>query len=388
MFDSLSLSLFQRRISNQLSHFSQVKSRRSSLLMSSGNVQCPESSSLKCMLEQFPQDESVLSSFAEIADMKGARLVKCVFDNRRFGVESLLETKYATCQGESLIMYTDAALSPSDIMKVLMVNELQGLDVSKPFRDRLTFRNTKGGRPFRGPGLCNAFLIGDCVQILTGGQLLFVEPFSSDEDGNNGQCRAYSFVGTNMIHKFKDQFEVFTSLPFVDDLKGELHGTIVRIAFRRGCVEEKAEEMDDEAKEDQKIEKKPWTRTYADKDKGRLGEAFEDTVRDTLLFTTSLTRIVLSHWNEDSKLPTIISRCTIKNMSPELQKKRAKVSHSTAWQSPSKGITGWLTSLTQNEEISNGYKFRQFDLFLHHFHHTSSKSREELWVVRIFSCSL
>ena len=35
-------------------------------------------------------------------------------------------------------------------------------------------------------------------------------------------------------------------------------------------------------------------------------------------------------WDENTKLPAMLSRCTVKNVSPELQKKRAKVSQSTA----------------------------------------------------------
>ena len=243
----------------------QVKSRRASLLMSSGTVQCPKGSSLKSLLSHYSQDESIFSAFAEMADLKGARMVHCIFDDRRFGVESLLETRYASCQGKSLVLYTDAALTPSDIMTFLMVNELQGHEDSKPFRGVRPIRRRGGGcRPFRGPGLCSTFLLGDCVQILTGGQLLFVEPFSTDHDDDkdeeedNGQCRSYSFVGTNMIQKFKDQFEVFTSLPFVDSLKQELHGTIVRIAYRHAV---NVDEEDEEKKEDEK----PWNRTYTAK---------------------------------------------------------------------------------------------------------------------------
>ena len=139
---------------------------------------------------------------------------------------------------------------------------------------------------------------------------------------DNGQCRSYSFVGTNMIQKFKDQFEVFTSLPFVDSLKQELHGTIVRIAYRHAV---NVDEEEEEKKEDEK----PWNRTYTSKDLLRLQHAFQDTVRHSLLFTTTLTRIVMSSWDENTKLPAMLSRCTVKNVSPELQKKRAKVSQST-----------------------------------------------------------
>jgi len=254
----------------------------------------------------------------EIAEMRGTKQVSIALDKRTHGTMSLVHPCLDSAQGPALILSFHGV--------AMEVDEVIRLTSPAKYYSSTTSGSGGGGGigfPRFGRGLCAAFALTDCLQILTGRSLLLFDPTGNyliednvllntneelilpqSPDTTNtarkikANARNYA-LSSRFCNQFPDQFYPFFSVSSGAKecvLNGEnregsyFQGTIIRIPLRTSSS------------------LSPVITDFVIDDFEKCLHILEEGIPRTLLFSFHLQNLSLSKWENDGKdLKVIIS---------------------------------------------------------------------------------
>ena len=273
-------------------------------------IPCPKSDALKQLLSKRNIDDweccRALLEIMEIAECKGAKQVSVLIDRRSHGTMSLLHPCLAAAQGPALVVcFHDVSMEVDEVIRAT--------SPAKYYSSTLGGHGGGGGSGFPryGRGLCGAFTVTDCLQVLSGRSLLIFDPtgnyliedkiqHNTEEDhgstapGNTGKKEKANARNYGLSHsfcqQFPDQFHPFFSLSVgveesllnTDVSSGGpyFRGTIVRLPFRtKACPQSTICDTD-----------------FLDSNYDAISTLFEEAVPRTLLFTYHLQSVSFDQW--------------------------------------------------------------------------------------------
>lgn len=294
-------------------------------------IPCPKYEALQQLLERRTIDDweccKALLEIAEIAELKGTKQVSIMIDRRSHGTMSLLHPCLAAAQGPALVVcFHDVSMEVDEVVRLT--------SPAKYYSSTIGGGGGGGGSGFPryGRGLCGAFTLTDCLQVLTGRSLLIFDPTGNyliEDKVQQQNMESISYDGSetptrprdagkkekanarnyglshSFCKQFPDQFDPFFSLSVgVEEslLNGDVsaggpyfRGTIVRMPLRRKngppfsiCKKE-----------------------FCDSDYDAISTVLEEAVPRTLLFTYHLQSISLDKWPTGSSHQESVLSCRV-----------------------------------------------------------------------------
>lgn len=252
-------------------------------LFSGDSIMCPEPKLLRASLSGCTITDA-LSSLVSIADSLGARGLHLVYDGRRHPVESLMHPGLADAQGAALVVYLEGIrLGAEGLVQALSCPfVLPSLPDDSMSQKQTMFSGSlsrgvgsRDGYPGCGKRLAAAFVLTDCLQVISGkdfyifdpcGSHLFTGPDEkspSSESGasnSNGsdagdkrvpktsrpsyppkgqRCAVVGTSSGDLLTRFPDQFAPVLCMPLATDSigqclaqQGEIPGILLRLPLR------------------------------------------------------------------------------------------------------------------------------------------------------------
>ena len=139
-------------------------------------LRCPGVASVLGLINEYKSVRHVLVDVLEVAEAAGARSCSVLWDFRTHGGRSILQPRLARLQGPALVFrLSGVRWSQEDVVRA--ITPYIGSQGDKVIGG--SGGDAKAtGKVESGPGLCSVFQITDCLQILTGQHLYFLDPAS------------------------------------------------------------------------------------------------------------------------------------------------------------------------------------------------------------------
>lgn len=311
-------------------------------------IPCPKFDALRQLLKHRDITHveccRIILEVVEIAEMRGTKQVNIAVDMRTHGTMSLVHPCLASAQGPAILLTFQGVC--------MEVDELIRLTSPAKYYSSTTSGSGGGGGigfPRFGRGLCGAFSLTDCLQILSGRSLLIFDPTGNYliEDNllhtPNGEpsnthtsatasttrkvvkanARNYA-VSSRFCNQFPDQFYPFFSvskgakesiLNSEDSGEGSyFHGTIIRIPLRTSSSPSSSVITD-----------------FVIDDFENCFSAIEEAIPRTLLFSYHLQNISLSKWENDDSNLTVIASTTVSSSPLRRRSHLEEQSDSKSW---------------------------------------------------------
>jgi len=144
-------------------------------------LRCPGVASVLGLINEYKSVRHVLVDVLEVAEAAGARSCSVLWDFRTHGGRSILQPRLARLQGPALVFrLSGVRWSQEDVVRA--ITPYIGSQGDKVIGG--SGGDAKAtGKVESGPGLCSVFQITDCLQILTGQHLYFLDPASQYVSG-------------------------------------------------------------------------------------------------------------------------------------------------------------------------------------------------------------
>ena len=245
-------------------------------------------SAIDRILDEYSDDIGIFKEFVQNAEDAGASRVRFVLDHNSYASNKLLIPSLGAYQGPALLIYNDAVFTEDDF------RSLCSLNTSSKLNDP-----NKLGR--YGAGFCSAYHITDLPSLVSASSFVVFDPSAKHLPKNKN--RTCSGVRTTFVGRDFSQNQI---APFHDvDTKAEFKGTVFRLPLRTSAHAETSALKNGRVVEPEEVSK--------------LLQLFAESVKDVLLFLTSVSHIDICEYSNGSKTPSTIfqisaSRSTIKNV--------------------------------------------------------------------------
>lgn len=166
-----------------------------------------------------------MSDIVEMADVLRCPRIEVAIDFTSYGSQSLLNPGLQLLQNAAICIFMD---------NIVLDNRLIEYLIAPPSPQQ---RKEVEGRFFRfGSGLTSSFYLTDCIQILTGGRFVILDPMgkylidlqnkSTSQNKSTGKC--YDLADSDIVKRFPHQFDPFRVM--VPDIRGQT--TCIRLPLR------------------------------------------------------------------------------------------------------------------------------------------------------------
>lgn len=241
------MKFVQGSISNKIAAQLGCKSFREQLFQGD-SIPCPSANILKNIIQNDTIDD-LAKDFLSLADSLQCDGIHFFYDQRTYANESLLHPGLANTQGPALLCFLEGNVVDSEVItKLLSTPDVMGGDTvhnSSPWSpgnsgdvegELSTINKILGRYPKPGKGLASAFVISDCVEILSGDSFYVYDPCGLylldaqdyDTPGNGNRlakaqkCSLYGGLApltsvaeqSSALIRFPDQFAPMKALPF------------------------------------------------------------------------------------------------------------------------------------------------------------------------------
>eukprot|EP01083_Nonionella_stella_P165464 550499_1 len=180
---------------------------------------------LKDILRKYPEGPSILYEFLQNSDDAKAKNVVIMLNEKHYRTDSLLSSELKPLQGPALLIWNDAQFSENDFLNLSRIGQgskLQKLEATGRF----------------GLGFNSCYHWTDVPSVVSNKSIVFFDPHTHylPNATRNAPGIRIKFLETDLVHSFKDQFDVFTDDTFANifdcTLREEYDGTLFRFPLR------------------------------------------------------------------------------------------------------------------------------------------------------------
>ncbi|KIO16429.1 hypothetical protein M407DRAFT_86019, partial [Tulasnella calospora MUT 4182] len=172
---------------------------------------------IRDILDDYPAGPTILREILQNTDDAGGRVQRFILDTRQHSSEGLFDDVLKDCQGPAIIACNDSSFQPRDWEAICNIS-----NSSKKGDEKSTGKF--------GLGFCTCYHVTDYPHVLSGDQLLIIDPHKSTEKSSG--CVEFSTrrSGENDRDKYSAHFDAFNGILNPQD--DVFDGTAIRLPLR------------------------------------------------------------------------------------------------------------------------------------------------------------